>query len=47
MLLQGSLQIFARKVDHLYEAIVDAYMGGGNKRGKKRNAVDPGLTVFN
>jgi hypothetical protein len=37
MLLQGSLAIFSRKVDHLHEAITEAYMGISKKK-KKANA---------
>jgi len=42
-LLQGSLMIFSRKVDALYEDITEAYMGISNKKKKKANATDPTL----
>jgi hypothetical protein len=36
MLLQSSMRIFAMKVDHLYEEIVQTYSRGSKK--KKKNA---------
>jgi hypothetical protein len=41
MLLQGSLQIFASKVDHLYKIIYEAYIGiAQSKKKKKKNTAD-------
>jgi hypothetical protein len=36
LLIQGSLKIFAQKVDFLYEAISEAYMGISNNKTKKK-----------